>query len=32
MSTGPPTHDIVDEEHAAIEIIAELLGGRLVNT
>lgn len=32
MSTGPPTYDIVDEEHAAIEIIAELLGGRLVNT
>lgn len=32
MSTGPPTYDIVGEEHAAIEIIAELLGGRLVNT
>ncbi len=30
MSTGPPAEDAVDQEGAAIEIIAEILGGRLV--
>lgn len=29
MSTGPPAEDAIDQEGAAIEIIAEILGGRL---
>ena len=32
MSTGPPVHDTIDQERVAIEIIAEILGGRLVTT
>ena len=30
MSHGPPAHDHLDVERTAIEIIAELLGGRIV--
>lgn len=30
MATGPPERDDIDEERVALEILAEILGGRLV--
>lgn len=31
MSTGPPVLDQIDREHAAIALVADVLGGRILN-